>query len=85
MAIPPPTGRTRADDVQIELLRRAGTARRFALASSLSESVIALSREAIRARDPSLDDREIKLRWVALHYGEELSAKVRRHLEQRGG
>ena len=72
-----------ADQVQIELLRRAGTARRFALARSLSASVIALSRAAIRRRHPELDDTEILLRFAALHYGDDLAQRVRRDLERR--
>lgn len=73
----------RADAVQLELLRRAGPARRFALARSLSASVIELSRHAIRERNPELSEQEVGLRFVALHYGEDLAAKVRAYLERR--
>lgn len=72
-----------ADQVQIELLRRAGTAGRFALARSLSASVIALSRAAIQKRHPELDESEVLLRFVELHYGDDLSQRVRRYLERR--
>ncbi len=85
MALPPhplgPLGR--ADEVQLDLLRRAGTARRFALAGSLSASMIALSRAAIRRRHPELDETEVLLRFAALHYGDDLADRVRRYLERR--
>jgi hypothetical protein len=72
-----------ADRVQIELLRRAGGTKRFALARSLSSSVIELARAAIRTRNPGLDEREVLLRFAALHYGDELAARVRGYLDRR--
>jgi hypothetical protein len=81
MAIPVASSSPGADRVQIELLRRAGTARRLGLARSLSESAISLARAAIRAREPGLAEREILLRFVATHYGRELADAVRRRLD----
>ena len=79
MAIPPPA-HTKADDVQLELLRGLGTAGRFALASALPSAAIELSRSEIRAREPDLDDVGVRLRWAEIHHGAELAAKLRRHL-----
>lgn len=72
-----------ADRVQLELLREAGTARRAALARSLSESVITLARAAIARRSPGQSELEVNLRFVDLHYGRELGERVRRYLERR--
>ena len=72
-----------AERVQLELLRRAGPTKRAALALSLSHTVIALSRRALRERMPDASERELLLRWAALHYGEELAGRVRRYLDER--
>ena len=65
---------------QIELIRKASPARRLDLALSLSQTAIDLSRRAIARASPSLDDREVRLKFVELHYGQDLANGVRRHL-----
>jgi hypothetical protein len=69
--------------VQISLLRKAGMERRLQLTFSLSSSAIQLSRAALRQRYPNLSERELRLKFVALCYGEELAGRVRRYLEHR--
>jgi len=83
--MPPVLSDTRpeAEAVQMELLRRASPARRLSVALSLSESVCALSRGAIRRANPGLTDREVGLRFVSLSYGEELAQAVRAELARR--
>jgi len=73
-----------ADKVQVELLRAAGPAGRFARARSLSASVIGLSRRAIRRRHPDWSERDVVLEFVALHYGRDLADRVREHLDRKG-
>jgi hypothetical protein len=74
----------RAAAVQIELLRRAGPERRAAIAGRLSDDVIRLSRRALREQSPAdLDELELKLRWVELHYGSDLAPRVRAYLAAR--
>lgn len=73
-----------ADDMQVQLLRQATVARRFALVRSLSASVIGASRRALKRRHPEASDREIGLLFVELHYGADLANRVRRYLEERG-
>ena len=82
MAIPVVSSSAAADRVQVELLRRAGAARRFELARSLSASAISLARAAIQERDPGSSEREVLLRFVASHYGAALARAVRRHLDR---
>lgn len=72
------------DRVQIELLRRFSPGKRARLALSLSDLVISSSKRAIRLANPDLDERALKLRFIALNYGEELAERVRLHLERRG-
>jgi hypothetical protein len=69
--------------VQIELFRRAGPARRFALARSLSASTMTLARDAIRRRHPDWDEREVLLEFARVHYGVELGERVRAYLARR--
>ena len=69
--------------IQLDLLRRAGTARRAALAFSLSRAAIRASRRAVARRHPELDEQGVLLRWAELHYGEELAGRVRRYLASR--
>lgn len=75
--------RPEAEAIQMELLRRASPARRLSLAFSLSESVCALSRRAIRRANPGLSDDEVGLRFLSLHFGEELAQAVRGELMRR--
>jgi hypothetical protein len=72
-----------AHRVQIELLRRAGPTRRFALAASLTRFAVEASRRELRRRHPEEDERSIALRWVSIHYGEDLADRLRAHLEAR--
>jgi len=67
----------------LELLRRASPSKRLALALSLSRSVMALSRAGLARRFPDATPEEIGLRFVALHYGPELAAELRRALAAR--
>ena len=72
-----------AEKVQIDLLRRASTAERFALACSLTATAVSLSRRAIARANPDLGPQEVDLKFVELHYGKELASRVRRYLEDR--
>lgn len=72
-----------AERVQIELLRRAGPARRAAMALDLSAMVIELARRAIRRNMPGASEQEVGVRFVELHYGSDLAAELRRFLDAR--
>jgi hypothetical protein len=69
--------------VHLDLLRRAGTARRIKLTLSLSRSAIRSSRRAVARRHPELDAQGVLLRWAELHYGKELTNRVRHYLASR--
>ena len=72
-----------AHAAQVDLLRRATPARRFALMRSLTAHTISLARRAIQRARPELSEQEVLLEFVALHYGRELADAVRRHLAAR--
>lgn len=73
-----------AEREQIRLLRRATVAQRVRLARSLSQSVIELSRRAIRRQHPDAEEQEVLLAFVELHYGKTLSAGLRAYLGRCG-
>jgi hypothetical protein len=69
--------------VQIDLLRKATVARRAAIAFSLSETAIGLARRAIRLQNANQTDRDVLLRFVAIHYGPELAEQIDLELRRR--
>ena len=71
-----------AEAVQIDLLRKAGVAKRFALAASLTRTTIELSRRALRLRHPKANEEEIALRFVSLNYGDDLALQLKEHLSR---
>lgn len=73
-----------AEAVQIDLLRRAGPARRAQMALALSARVIGMALQAYRRSHPGATETEIRLRFVELSYGRELAAAVRRRLAAGG-
>ncbi len=57
---------------QVELVRGASVARRFESARSLTRTVAALSRRALRRRNPEATEAEIDRAFADLHYGTDL-------------
>jgi hypothetical protein len=72
-----------AEKVQIELIRKSSISRRISIVRSLSQTVIYLSRRAIKRSKPFLSERELDIAFVANHYGEELAERLRSYLEQK--
>jgi hypothetical protein len=73
----------RAEEIQIELLRKATVARRLSLAFSLSQTVIRMAQRAIRRQNADLSDQDILLRFVAIHYGQDLAERLDIDLRRR--
>jgi hypothetical protein len=72
-----------AERVQIELLRKAGEARRLGLVRSMSRTVIQWSRQTIRQANPDASEEELALLFVALHYNQALADGLRADLARR--
>lgn len=72
-----------AEKVLISLIRKASIAERMSRVRSLSETVINLSRRAIKRANPDLTEQELDLMFIALHYGKPLAEKVREYLLNR--
>lgn len=62
-----------AERVQIELLRRATVAQRLSMAFDLSETMLELSRQAIRRANQDAGDQELARLMVKLYYGDRLA------------
>ena len=69
---------------ELELLRRMGPGGRLQAGLRFSRSMIALSRAALRRRNPGLDEHALRLLWIEQTYGAELARKVERHMDAIG-
>ncbi len=67
---------------QIELMRAATPQRRFALAASLTRSVVFLSRSALRRGRPHATQAELDRLWVLVHYGDRAARLLDRGRER---
>ena len=72
-----------AEKVQIELLRKAGFAGRFAKMQSLTATTINLSRRAIAEANADLTPLELDVKCVELFYGRELAREFQDYLNGR--
>lgn len=72
-----------AERVQIELLRAMGELGRAKLMRSMTRTVVRMARAAIGREHPTLDERGVKLRFIALCYGEDLAQRVAAALARR--
>jgi hypothetical protein len=72
-----------AEQVLIELLRKATPQRRLELGLLLSQDAMALASHALIQANPHLSDREQKLLFVEVTYGKELADRVRAYLAER--
>ena len=72
-----------AEAVEIELLRRATVAERFARVRDLTRVAIHHARRAITGTHPGCGQREIDLIFVETHYGKDLAEKLRRYPKGR--
>jgi len=72
-----------AEKVQVALLRAATIEQRVRLARSLSQTALGLAWQALREANPDASEDELSVKFVAVHYGEELAAGFREHLRRR--
>lgn len=70
------------EQIQIDLLRRAGQARRTQLMLSLSQSMFALSWQNLQKVTPHLSETEQKIKFVELLYGPTLANAFQQFLQQ---
>ncbi|MGZ3626419.1 MAG: hypothetical protein ACXVDN_01960 [Ktedonobacteraceae bacterium] len=69
--------------VQIELIRKASPAKRFAMMQAWSELLIEANEQRIHKDHPDASEDEISLIFVAQHYGQELADRLRADMARR--
>lgn len=73
-----------AENVQINLLRKAGPGKRFFITLSLSQEMIALSKQALKKANPGLSDKELKILFIKNCYGTSIADKVKKRMIEKG-
>lgn len=73
----------KAEEVQIQLIRQASVGQRLSKMSSLTSSLMRLSRRAIRRANPEAGQDELDVLFVKYHYGEELATRFQADLQRR--
>jgi hypothetical protein len=69
--------------IQISLIRKSSISDRISRSRSLSQTVIQLSRRAIMRANPTLGERELRCKFVAYHYGEELAEQLKKYFNNK--
>ncbi|MEZ4525042.1 MAG: hypothetical protein R2941_03870 [Desulfobacterales bacterium] len=72
-----------AEKVQISLIQNLTAAQKISRVRSLSQSTILLSRRAITRANPDLDKKELTLKFISYHYGENLANSLREFMDNR--
>ena len=72
------------ENVQVNLLKKAGSGKRFTITMSLSQKMIALSIQALKKTNPGLSDNELKILFIKNCYGNEIAEKVKERMTERG-
>src|SRR6266567_6742920 len=69
--------------VQIELIRKASIAKRFAIMQAWSQLLIEANKQRIHKDHPDASEEEISLIFVARHYGQALADGLRADMARR--
>jgi len=69
---------------KLAVMRRMGTGGRLRAGLRFSRSMIALSRAALRSRNPGLDEDALRLLWIEENYGADLARAMERHQKAVG-
>ena len=69
--------------IQLDWFRRMSPTERVNKMCKLSASLRRMAMDAIRRRHPEYDQHEIRMKFIELTYGKELSDSVRAQLRER--
>ena len=72
-----------AEHILIDLLRTKSIATSFSAIRSLSQATIELSKRALARANREMDDDQVNLLFVDLHYGKELAREFEKYLKKR--
>ena len=73
----------KVEELMILLIRKASIAKRISKVRSLTQSTVLLSRRAIKRANPDLNTKELNLKFVSFHYGDELAGFLREYMENK--
>lgn len=73
----------KSEQMLVSLLRKKNTAKKFALIRSLSKSIIQLSKRAIARANKGIDDDQVDIIFIDLHYGNELAHQFKRRIDEK--
>lgn len=68
-----------ASQLQVKSLQAKTSSERLALTLTLSNTVISLSRRAIKRTNPGFSDSDVHCQFVELHYGKQLADELRQY------
>lgn len=72
-----------AERAQLERLRAMTPAQRMTVSRAMTRRNIRLSLRAIRRTQPDASDDDVKVTFIAVHYGRDLAERVRAELVRR--
>ena len=73
----------KSEQMLISLLREKSVAEKFAMIRSLSESTIQLSKRAIARANKGIDNDQVNVIFIDLHYGKELAHQFKRRVDKK--
>ena len=71
------------EKIQISLLKKLTAAQKISKVRSLSQSTMTLSRRAIKRANPDLNEKELAIKIIACHYGEDLADSFQKFLYKK--
>lgn len=73
-----------SERIEIEVLRRLGMGKRVEMMRRLSRTQMRMAWQGLRRANPTLTERELQVKAVALWYGEEHAKRLEVGLKERG-
>ena len=73
----------KSEQMLISLLREKSAAQKFSLIRSLSQLTIQLSKRALARAHEGVDDDQLNVLFVDLHYGQELANQFKRRIDEK--
>ena len=70
------------DKIQIDLIRKLSKSEGVSGLRSLTQTVISLSRRAIKQANPELSEKELKYKFMTYHYGNEIADKFKKYIDR---
>jgi hypothetical protein len=73
----------KTEQVIISLLRGKSIAHKFSIIRSLSQSTIQLSKRAIARANRGINDDQVDLIFIEIHYGKEIARRFEKYVSEK--